>query len=144
MTTSSKFKWGKTSLDRISTCHPALQALAHALIQRQDLPFDLTVLCGHRSKEDQDAAVRSGASKLRWPKSKHNQLPSLAIDLAPLIDGQVSWDWKYYHQLAPIVVEVWDALPDEAVDGLILEWGGAWPTLKDGPHWQVHAVKAGV
>lgn len=137
MTTANKYRWGKTSLARISTCHPALQALAHALIARPDLPFDLTVLCGHRSKEDQDAAVKSGASRLKWPKSRHNQLPSMAIDIAPLIDGKVSWDWKHYHALAPIVVLAWDSLPDEAVDGLILTWGGSWSTLRDGVHFQL-------
>jgi peptidoglycan L-alanyl-D-glutamate endopeptidase CwlK len=41
------------------------------------------VLCGHRGQEAQDTAFKQGASKLKWPNSKHNKTPSLAVDIAP-------------------------------------------------------------
>lgn len=44
---------------------------------------DFTVIYGHRDKQDQDAAFIAGNSKFEWPKSKHNTMPSMAMDLAP-------------------------------------------------------------
>lgn len=67
------------SMKRIQECHPNLQRIALELIKE----LDVVVLCGHRNKEDQDKAVHDGASKLRWPHSKHNKTPSMAIDMAP-------------------------------------------------------------
>ena len=62
--------------------------------------------------------------------SRH--LTGHAVDIAPLDDdGEVSWAWPLYHQLAPVVKQ---AAKDLGVD---LEWGGDWRSLKDGPHWQL-------
>jgi len=78
-------KFGKRSLDRLSECHEDLQAIAHKLIEK----MDVTILCGHRGKEEQEQAFIAGNSKLRFPHSKHNKKPSLAIDIAPY-----PIDWK--------------------------------------------------
>lgn len=73
------------SQERLSTCHPDLQRLFNEVIKH----YDCTVTCGHRGKEEQDEAVRTGQSKLAWPYSKHNSLPSKAIDVVPFpIDWQ--------------------------------------------------------
>ena len=77
-------KFGKRSLERLATCHPDLQIIAHELIKR----MDVTVLCGYRGEEEQNEAFRRGASQLQYPESKHNQVPSRAIDLAPY---PISW-----------------------------------------------------
>ena len=69
----------RQSLDRLSTCHEKLQELIYQVSK----DFDLTVLCGHRDKLEQDKAVLEGRSKVQYPNSKHNQLPSLAVDIAP-------------------------------------------------------------
>lgn len=54
-----------------------------------------------------------------------------AMDIAPLVDGKVSWDWKHYYPLAAKVKEAARRL------GIGIEWGGDWNALKDGPHWQL-------
>lgn len=72
-------KFGKSSLDRLSECHPDLQRIMHELIKE----LDVTILCGHRGEREQTAAFISGASKLQWPRSKHNSKPSRAVDVAP-------------------------------------------------------------
>lgn len=72
-------KFGKKSLDRLSECHEDLQRIANELIKE----MDVTVLCGYRGKEEQEQAFIAGNSKLRWPNSKHNKKPSLAVDIAP-------------------------------------------------------------
>jgi peptidoglycan L-alanyl-D-glutamate endopeptidase CwlK len=45
--------------------------------------FDLFLVCGHRSKEEQDLVFNRGFSKVKWPNSKHNSLPSEAMDTCP-------------------------------------------------------------
>ena len=47
------------------------------------------IVCGHRNKEDQNKAFAEGKSKLKWPKGKHNKLPSQAVDAAPYISGNI-------------------------------------------------------
>lgn len=87
---------GAVSGGRLATCHPDLQRLVSAVVEGIDAGdlasagiLDVTVLCGHRGADAQEKAFRDGASKLRWPKSEHNSLPSRAVDLAPYpIDWQ--------------------------------------------------------
>lgn len=76
---ASKFNYSKLSLKRIAECHPDLQKIALELIKE----MDVTVLCGHRGQVEQDTAFRLGNSRLKWPRSKHNKKPSLAIDIVP-------------------------------------------------------------
>jgi peptidoglycan L-alanyl-D-glutamate endopeptidase CwlK len=132
------YAWGKRSLMRLGQCHPLLSLLMHRVIKRDDLPFDLTILCGHRGQIEQEIAFKSGASKLRWPRSKHNAMPSLAVDVAPLIEGKVSWDWDHYNELAPLIKDEWGKMEDEGLTARqALVWGGSWVSFKDGPHWQL-------
>ncbi|MEO1042821.1 MAG: M15 family metallopeptidase [Pseudomonadota bacterium] len=90
-------------------------------------PIDVTVLEGLRTLERQERLVRTGASTTM--NSRH--LTGHAVDIAPYVDGQVSWDWPLYHRLA-------DAMKQAAKDiGAPIEWGGDWYNFKDGPHWQL-------
>ena len=79
-----KFYYSRLSKKRLSECHEDLQKIANELIKE----LDVTILCGHRNKADQDAAVARGNSRLKWPKSKHNKMPALAVDIAPY---PISW-----------------------------------------------------
>lgn len=79
---------GDRSLERLLSCDIELQRLVHAIAEDIDarpglLVHDITVVCGHRGKKDQDHCFAVGTSKLEWPHSKHNAYPSLAVDLAP-------------------------------------------------------------
>ena len=81
-------KLGAGSLAQLGTCHPDLQRLVRALVA--DLSArpgryvkDVTVLCGFRNQHDQDDAYKRGASKLPWPKSRHNTYPARAVDVVP-------------------------------------------------------------
>lgn len=73
------YKFGSRSLENLNECHPDLQSIAHELIKE----MDVAVICGHRSKADQDKAYDMGKSRLRWPHSKHNSTPSHAMDIVP-------------------------------------------------------------
>ena len=107
-------KFGKTSQARLATCHPDLQLLMKALIKH----VDVSILCGHRTEAEQNKAYREGASTKKFPKSKHNQLPSLAVDIAP-------WpiDWKDRGRFYMVVGYV-RRLADEL--GIKIRCGGDW------------------
>ena len=81
------YKFGTTSLARLDTCHPDLQRLMLEVIKH----IDCSIVCGHRDKTDQDAAVAAGKSKAPWPTSKHNSKPSRAVDVMPWYPGGIRW-----------------------------------------------------
>lgn len=129
------YRWSRKSAERLADCHPALIALMDAAIESS--PVDMTILCGHRTEVEQTAAFNKGASKVEWPNSRHNRVPALAVDVAPYIDGRLSWDWPHYYPMAKHIKSTWNGLPFEITDGWRLEWGGDWRSFKDGPHWQI-------
>ena len=74
------YKFSKTSLDRLSSCHPDLQ-----LICNEGIEFiDFSVVQGHRNKEQQDR-LYPRFTKVKYPNSKHNSKPSRAVDVCPFI-----------------------------------------------------------
>jgi len=72
------YSYSKKSQARLDSCHPEIRRLFESLIK----DYDVAIICGHRSKEEQDKAVADGASKTNFPNSKHNSKPSLGIDAA--------------------------------------------------------------
>lgn len=95
--------------------------------------LDFAVLEGVRSLETQRKYYKSGASKTM--RSRHLAHPSdglsRAVDVAPLMDGKVSWAWPLYNRLAAVVKQA------ALLEGVPIEWGGDWTRFKDGPHWQL-------
>ena len=73
------YSFGKRSLERLETLHPDWQLILNEAIKI----YDFSIICGHRNKEDQNKAFTEGRSKLIYPNSKHNSLPSTAVDIAP-------------------------------------------------------------
>ena len=116
---------GATSLSRLTGVHPDLVKVVKLAITKTDLDF--TVLEGMRTVERQRQLLAKGATKTM--NSRH--LTGHAVDLAPVIDGAVSWDWPLYHRLAKTVKA------SAAELGVPLTWGGDWRTFKDGPHWEL-------
>lgn len=120
-----KFHFSLTSEDRLKDCHADLQTICRTVIQE----YDHSVICGYRDEEAQGKAFKDGKSKLQWPDSKHNQLPSMAVDVAPY---PIDWDnTERFHELAGHMLEVAYLL------NINLEWGGHWKTFKDFPHYQL-------
>ena len=71
--------FGKSSQEKLNTCDPRLIELFERVVE----DFDCTVLQGYRDEVDQNRLFEEGFSKLKYPKGKHNQYPSLAVDVAP-------------------------------------------------------------
>jgi len=77
--------FGERSRNNLVTCHEDLQKLFNEVIKH----YDCSVICGHRGQEEQDKAFHNGFSKLKFPESKHNKMPSLAADVVPY---PIDWD----------------------------------------------------
>lgn len=112
-------KYSKTSKRRLADCHPRLQELFNEVIKH----YDCSILCGRRTKAEQDAAYNSGTSKVKFPNSKHNPLPSLAVDAAPY---PIDWNnHERFRHFAGFVQGV------AAAKGIKIRWGGDWDMDND-------------
>jgi peptidoglycan LD-endopeptidase CwlK len=130
-------KFSAASLKQLITCDERLQRLFFAVL---DSGYDCTIVCGHRGQADQDEACRTGKSKLRWPNSLHNSMPSLAVDVAPyyLADG-IPWaDKQRFVMFAGYVLGVASQL------NIPVRWGGDWngdhlfnESFVDMPHFEL-------
>lgn len=67
-------------LEILRSVDPELVSILHQAIRVA--PF--MVLEGFRGREAQEKAFAEGKTKLHWPMGKHNQMPSIAVDIAPV------------------------------------------------------------
>lgn len=119
------YELSETSKKRLEGVHPDLVAVVERTLEISPMKF--VVLEGLRTSARQKKLVASGASKTM--KSRH--LTGHAVDLAPVVDGEVTWHWPCYHEFAVSVKQAAKEL------GIAIEWGGDWKSFKDGPHWQL-------
>ena len=126
-------KYSQRSKDRLATADRRLQAVFNVVIQA----FDNTILCGHRDKAAQDDAYAKSRSRVKWPDSKHNAMPSKAVDAAPY---PIDWkNIKRFIYFGGFVMGVAFAL------GIKLRWGGDWhgntmlydQDFNDFPHFEI-------
>lgn len=79
-----------TSLNKLKTAHPDLIKLAMSV----DVVYPIQCICGERNEADQNQALKNKTSTLKYPDSKHNKKPSMAIDCVPDPDQNpktISW-----------------------------------------------------
>ncbi|MGI0119881.1 M15 family metallopeptidase [Zooshikella sp. RANM57] len=108
------------SLERLTSCHPDLQVVFQEVIK----DCDCTILEGFRSREAQNDAYSAGRSKLKFPQSKHNHSPSLAVDVAPYpIDWQ---DINGFYYFGGLVLGTALNLYKNGQISHRLRWGGDW------------------
>lgn len=119
------FQFGARSEKRLEGVHPDLVKVVRRALQLSK--NDLTIGEGVRTLAQQQEYVRTGKSTTM--RSRH--LTGHAVDIWPLVDGAVSWDWKYYYPLAECMKQAAKEL------NVPIEWGGDWTTFKDGPHFQL-------
>lgn len=119
------FGLSERSLARLEGVHPRLVALVREAIALS--PVDFMVTEGLRTPQRQAALIRAGASRTK--RSRH--LTGHAVDVAAMVDGQVRWDWPLYPRIAA-------AFKAASVrQGTPIVWGGDWPRLRDGPHFEL-------
>lgn len=127
--------FGRRSLTRLSTVRPELHHLFNMVVKHRDC----TVLCGVRSKAEQDRLYKIGRSTVMWPNSQHNVTNpddlAGATDVAPFFADQtphVIWpntsdprqiyakEVGLFYNFAGYVQAVADGL------GIKIRWGGDW------------------
>ena len=139
------FILSQKSMRRLEGVNPALVQVVKRAIQIT--PIDFIVVEGLRTKERQAYLVEKGASKTM--NSRH--LTGDAVDLAPIVDNKVSWDWKHFYPLAEAVKQAAKEVRTE------VRWGGCWKSLSevefingktelsktfpDGPHFEISKEK---
>ena len=113
--------WSKTSRGRLVHLNPRLRDLMDDVLQ----VCDCTIISTYRDETEQNELHRTGKSQLRYPESKHNAYPALAVDVAayPI-------DWKDRERATLFAGLV---LGMAAARGLALRWGGDWDR-----DWQVN------
>ena len=126
-------RFGKKSRERLGTCDKRLQDLFNEVIKT----VDCSVLEGHRSEERQNKLQEEGKSKVRYPKGRHNAIPSLAVDVAPY---PVDWsDRERFTLFAGYVLGLARGM------GITIRWGGDWNMnfevddnkFDDFPHFEI-------
>jgi len=70
--------------------------------------WDLCIVCGFRNQSAQEKAFKEGKSKLQFPHSKHNSVPSKAVDVASydLVQHKIDWEDKTCQELREYIDEV--------------------------------------
>lgn len=143
-------EFGKRSKDNLSTAHEKLQRVMNRAIKK----YDFTVIYGHRTPEEQFELFKKGRelqSDGTWKKvgsvvtnidgkskkSKHNYLPSLAVDVAPY---PIDWNnIQRFKDMAKIIIE------SAKEEGIKIIWGADWDMdgdikehkLIDYPHFEL-------
>lgn len=110
-------RFSKQSLGRLNTCHDDLQNLFLEVIK----DFDCTIIEGHRSPARQAQLYAQGATKVL--RGKHNESPSLAVDVAPWYpqSPHIDWDdYKKFYMFGGFVLGVASRM------GIEIRWGGDW------------------
>tara|TARA_R100000152_G_scaffold19239_1_gene11403 strand:+ start:1775 stop:2170 length:396 start_codon:yes stop_codon:yes gene_type:complete len=127
--------FGKSSKKRLATCHEDLQKVFNEVIKY----VDCSVLEGHRSEERQNKLFEEGKTKVKYPKGRHNNSPSLAVDVTPY---PVDWDDRERQTLfAGFVLGIARSMD------IRLRWGGDWDMdfevtdnrFDDFPHFELRS-----
>lgn len=107
-------KFSERSKMRLDSCNIVLQNLFTEVVR----DFDCTILAGHRGKALQNRLFEDGKTKLKYPDSKHNKYPSMAIDVAP---WPIDWeDRERFTYFGGFVLGSASRL------GIKIRWGGDW------------------
>ncbi len=117
-------------MSKLAECHADIQTLFQVVIRYRDC----AAIWGYRGKEDQNKAFDDGFSKLRYPKSKHNKRPSMAVDVVPYPTlysdkGEMMRFGNFVMGIATMLKE-YGAIDHE------ITWGGYW-NWKDYAHFEI-------
>lgn len=119
------FSFSKASLNKMNGVDSKLINLMKEAIKES--PYDFGITEGIRTLKRQKELFAEGKTKTL--KSYH--LVGKAVDIKIYVNGEITWDFKYYKEVADHIKEIARKL------GYVITWGGDWKTFKDGPHFQI-------
>ena len=111
-------KWGRRSKEVYVTLDPTLQRVMDRVLSEV---ADISLTSGHRGQEEQDNLFDNNKTTVRWPSSKHNTIPSVAVDFQP--HPYPSSEEKLWGALGYIAGRAMAIAKEE---GIYLRWGGDW------------------
>jgi len=123
---------------KLSDLHPVLSAAwQKAVLLWADMYPNLPkpiITCTYRSNEEQTQLYAKGrtvkgakVTNAKAGQSPHNQLPSLAFDVAFQNGGLLDWSNHLFDKFAGCI----DNVTEEVL------WGGRFQTFKDRPHFEL-------
>jgi peptidoglycan L-alanyl-D-glutamate endopeptidase CwlK len=117
--------FSKYSLEKIRQCHPDLILVLDEAIKI----YDFFIAEAWRGEEEQNKAYASGKSKKKYPYSKHNSLPSTAVDIYPYpfnFSDNSTLNISRCYYLAGIIYGISESLFREGLISHKVRWGGDW------------------
>jgi len=115
-------KYSENSRKKLRLAHTDLQRIFEEVIKY----YDNTIVWTYRGQEVQDEFFENGKSKLKYPDSKHNCTPAMAVDSAPYVDGDVSDDMYQGYHYAGFVLGIAKMLLKEGEISHELVCGADW------------------
>lgn len=131
--------FGQKSSKNLNECHPDLIKIFKEVIKH----VNCSILEGQRSQDEQDNLFYAGKSKLKFPDSKHNKTPSMAVDAVPY---PIDWnDKKRFYYFGGMVLGISKILYNKGEISHKVRWGGDWDndntfkdqTFHDLPHFEL-------
>jgi peptidoglycan L-alanyl-D-glutamate endopeptidase CwlK len=110
------------------------------LFERVVVFRDCSIICGQRGEEEQNEHFRAGRSKVKFPNSRHNASPSLAVDVIPYPFKPEDWENReLFAHFAGVVRGIAYTME------IPIRWGGDWDLdfriketrFFDGPHFEL-------
>jgi peptidoglycan L-alanyl-D-glutamate endopeptidase CwlK len=122
------YTFGERSRRHLSQVHPDMVKIAERAISVSQVDFG--VIEGHRTQARQQSLFEQGLSKLDGvtKKSKHQSLPSEAIDIYIYVPGRkdLAWDFNHLSYVAGVFNAVAELLYDSGQISHLIRWGGNW------------------
>jgi len=118
--------FSQISKTRLATCHPDLHILMNYVIKY----YDCTIVCGFRSRTEQDKAFADGLSKVAWPGT-HSTKPSNAVDAAPYEKTDIDWSKIQSAHFAGFVMGIANLLYEQEKITHHIRSGADWDSDND-------------
>ena len=120
-------KWGERSTAGYNKLCSDLKVLCDTVLKEHDC----AIVYGYRGRELQHQMFLDGRSKFDYPRSKHNENPSIAVDLAPWVLGVELYDKDYAKFFCGYVLGIADMLYLQGKIKNKIRAGYNWSTKRD-------------
>lgn len=135
------FTLSARSRANLAGVHPHLVRVVDLAIRLS--PVDFTVTAGNRTQAEQDALYAQGRTKpgrvVTWTRNSRH-IGGFAVDVAPWVDGAISWDDNGKLGLWPQIAAAFKSAAEQLDTPIV--WGGDWKQDKrDRPHFELDRAR---